>query len=128
VTCRGATCGTVNVVQGPCYITGNAMALDELHEDVIDLDFLAMVLKVRGLEDVISGSAQPQITREGLQNVWIPVPMLAEQKSISKIVVSVEEFADRSEEHVWGLRKLKQSLLTSLLSGEVRVPLDEVVA
>ncbi|SDC54077.1 Type I restriction modification DNA specificity domain-containing protein [Sphingomonas sp. YR710] len=30
ITCRGATCGTINLVPAKSYITGNAMALDNL--------------------------------------------------------------------------------------------------
>lgn len=30
ITCRGATCGTINVAPAMSYITGNAMALDKL--------------------------------------------------------------------------------------------------
>ena len=30
ITCRGATCGTINVCEPKSYVTGNAMALDEL--------------------------------------------------------------------------------------------------
>ena len=29
ITCRGATCGTINVCEPKSYVTGNAMALDE---------------------------------------------------------------------------------------------------
>src|ERR1700675_4564151 len=48
VTCRGATCGTVNVVPAFSYITGNAMALDDLDEDRSDISYLASALRARG--------------------------------------------------------------------------------
>ncbi|MCD7843537.1 MAG: restriction endonuclease subunit S, partial [Clostridiales bacterium] len=34
ITCRGATCGTVNLTKPKAYITGNAMCLDEVSADV----------------------------------------------------------------------------------------------
>jgi type I restriction enzyme S subunit len=69
ITCRGATCGELNICQPFSYVTGNAMALDDLNEKQADLNFLYYALKRRGFQDVISGTAQPQITREGLSNV-----------------------------------------------------------
>ncbi|WP_428508720.1 restriction endonuclease subunit S [Roseateles sp.] len=81
ITCRGATCGTLNLSVPKAYVTGNAMALDDLSESV-DLQFLYYALKHRGFHDVISGSAQPQITGEGLRKVRVPVPPLDEQRRI----------------------------------------------
>ena len=76
VTCRGATCGTVNISPPNCYVTGNAMALDELDTDKLEIRYLATALRWRGLSDVISGSAQPQITRQSLSPIKIAVPPL----------------------------------------------------
>lgn len=86
ITCRGATCGNLNISEGRCYINGNAMALDELDEEKIHLPFLYCFLKKRGFEDVISGSAQPQITRQGLMNITVPKVPLEEQKRIAAIL------------------------------------------
>ena len=72
ITCRGATCGSLNISEPQSYITGNAMALDDLDEN-IDLKYLYYYFNVRGFSDVISGSAQPQITREGLSKVFVPI-------------------------------------------------------
>ncbi|WP_082133771.1 restriction endonuclease subunit S [Vogesella sp. EB] len=86
ITCRGATCGNLNISEGRCYINGNAMALDELDEEKIHLPFLYYFLQKRGFEDVISGSAQPQITRQGLTNITVPKVPLEEQKRIAAIL------------------------------------------
>ena len=62
ITCRGATCGNVHISEPKSYINGNAMALDELDREKVDIRFLYYYLLGRGFDDVISGSAQPQIT------------------------------------------------------------------
>lgn len=62
ITCRGATCGNVLITEPNSYITSNAMALDDVDESRYNLRFLFYALKKRGFKDVISGSAQPQIT------------------------------------------------------------------
>lgn len=86
ITCRGATCGNVHISEPKSYINGNAMALDELDCQRIDIGYLCYYLLGRGFEDVISGSAQPQITGQGLTKVDVPLPPLPEQKRIAAIL------------------------------------------
>jgi type I restriction enzyme, S subunit len=97
ITCRGATCGTVNVCAPKSYVTGNAMCLDNLKEEVIDLDYLRHFLKSRGLDDVITGSAQPQITRTNLSRIMVPLPSLTEQKRIAAILDKADEIKQSSD-------------------------------
>ena len=73
ITCRGATCGTINLTPPKCYLTGNAMALDDLDESLVTQEFMIAFLECRGLQDVITGAAQPQITRTNLEKVKIPL-------------------------------------------------------
>ena len=91
ITCRGATCGTVNRSLPYSYITGNSMALDDLDESVITIDFLYYFLQYRGFDDVITGSAQPQITRQSLSKIFIPEIDLNTQKNITQIFKSLEQ-------------------------------------
>ena len=91
ITCRGATCGTVNKSLPYSYITGNSMALDDLDESVITIDFLYYFLQYRGFDDVITGSAQPQITRQSLSKIFIPEIDLNIQKNITQIIKSLEQ-------------------------------------
>ena len=91
ITCRGATCGTVNKSLPYSYITGNSMALDDLDESVITINFLYYFLQYRGFDDVITGSAQPQITRQSLSKIFIPEIDLNNQKNITQIIKSLEQ-------------------------------------
>ena len=83
ITCRGATCGTINISEPKSYINGNAMCLDDLHPDIL-LKYLYYQLLNYNFKEVISGSAQPQITREGLAKVWLNIHSLEEQKAIAE--------------------------------------------
>ncbi len=91
VTCRGATCGSLNVCEPYSYVNGNAMALDNL-SDEIHLRYLYYFLSNRGFADVISGSAQPQIIRSTLQNIDVLIPPLEEQKKIAEILDKASNF------------------------------------
>ena len=82
ITCRGATCGSINISEPKSWINGNAMCLDNLSSDV-SLKYLAFYLQNYNFNHVISGSAQPQITREGLEKVKVKVYAKELQEKIS---------------------------------------------
>ncbi|MZT27841.1 hypothetical protein GT642_12970 [Butyricicoccus sp. BIOML-A1] len=79
ITCRGATCGTINITEPKSYITGNAMCLDNLQPGIL-LEYLYYCLLHYDFRNVISGSAQPQITRQGLEKVEIEISSIEEQE------------------------------------------------
>lgn len=81
ITCRGATCGTINLTVPKAYITGNAMCLDNVCADVLP-DYLYYCLLHYNFNNIISGSAQPQITRQGLAKVEIALYPIIEQGKI----------------------------------------------
>ena len=120
ITCRGATCGTINVSVPFSYINGNAMALDDLDENKAYIDYISYYLKYRGLVDVISGSAQPQITREGLQSVKIPLPPLAEQRRIASILDQADELRQKRQQAIEKLDQLLQSTFYDYFGDPIR--------
>lgn len=100
ITCRGATCGNVHISEPESYINGNAMALDELDCEKVDIRYLYYYLLERGFNDVISGSAQPQITGQGLKKVGIPLPPLPEQKRIAAILDKADAIRRKRQEAI----------------------------
>jgi type I restriction enzyme M protein len=82
VTCRGNTCGTLNLSPPFSWITGNAMVCSPKDEDNLDKKYLYFVLQNTDLSSVISGSAQPQITRTSFQTFEIPLPPIEVQQEI----------------------------------------------
>jgi len=86
VTCRGATCGTVNMSEPKCWITGNSMVVKPLDPQLLEKQFLYWILQGTNLRGAIAGAAQPQITRQSLNPVLIPLPPLPEQKRIAAIL------------------------------------------
>ena len=117
ITCRGATCGTINVTPARAYISGNAMALDNLDTSRVDIRFLAYALKARGFRDVISGSAQPQITRAPLLRVQVPLPPLTEQRSIANVLDISSTLQDKRRVVLAKLQTLAQSIFTTTFAS-----------
>ena len=108
IGCRGS-CGNVLLTEPMSYCNGNAMALDELDTTRINLKYLYYFLKVRGFDDIISGSGQPQITQKNLRRVIVSCPPLREQIRIATILDKAEQTMQSS------IRSLnsKSGLITS---------------
>ncbi len=122
ITCRGATCGTLNISEPFSYVTGNAMALDELDEDRVDQKFLFYALNQRGLNDVITGSAQPQITRQSLSSVEIPLPPLEEQRRIAAILDKADAIRRKRQESIRLTEEFLRSTFLEMFGDPVTNP------
>ncbi len=128
VTCRGASCGQVHLTPAYCYITGNAMALDDLAEGEVLPQFLAEVLRYRRFDEFVTGSAQPQIIGAAIGRVRIELPPLPEQQKIAEILDTLADAIRKTEQLIAKLEQVKQGLLHDLLTrgiddnGELRDP------
>ena len=129
VTCRGSTCGTIHVTLPFSYITGNAMALDGLNEELVDTRILAAILRFQGLRACITGSAQPQIIGSDLRRVRISLPPKSEQHRIAEILDTLDDAIQKTEQLIAKLKQIKQGLLHDLLTrgidenGKLRDPI-----
>jgi len=134
VTCRGATCGSVNISNPKSWITGNAMVIKPISAE-IDRTFLEYFF--RGAIDfskVISGAAQPQITRQSLSPVLIGYPPLPEQKQIVAILdeafAGIDAAIANTEKNLAHARELFESYLNAVFTqkgdGWVEKKLGEV--
>ncbi|PCD04195.1 hypothetical protein COC42_07865 [Sphingomonas spermidinifaciens] len=116
VTCRGATCGTVNVTVPRSYVTGNAMCLDD-PSPKLELEYLATALRLRGFRDAITGAAQPQITRQALTVVNVPVPPSSLQRAFAEQAQRLEATARALD-----AAAAKAEAMAAALSAEVFAP------
>jgi len=122
VTCRGATCGTVNVIPPMSWITGNAMVFKP-KDNRIQRGFLEYILRGMDWTPVITGTAQPQITRASIKDVYINVPSPGIQREIylkleSSLtqVTSASLLSEKVENQ--GVR-LRRSLLRAAFTGQL---------
>ena len=127
VTCRGATCGSVNICEPFSYINGNAMALDNLDEK-IDIKYLYYYLKKRGFDDVISGSAQPQITRTSIEKIEIPICEISKQKMIVNLFDKIELLINNQKRQLQLLDELVKARFVEMFGDPIENQKDwEVV-
>lgn len=119
ITCRGATCGFVNVSEPKSWITGNAMVVRPIDSKAISLKFLEYLF--RGgidLSKTITGAAQPQITRQSLAPVLISYPKsLSEQQKIVALLDKCFQSIDRAKAIAEKNLQNAKELFNSYLNG-----------
>jgi restriction endonuclease S subunit len=124
VTCRGATCGSINMSDPFSWITGNAMVVRPKNGN-LQLGLLRAIFEhAFDFSKVITGAAQPQITRQSLAPAKIRFPRsLEQQRRIEEALVEVAEYVDALiacyEKKLVALNDLKQSLLHRAFAGEL---------
>ena len=118
ITCRGATCGTVNITEPKSYITGNAMCLDNLRQDIMQ-KYLYYYLSNYDFTNVISGSAQPQITRQGLEKVVISIGTKEEQTTIVALLDKVNSIIDARQQQLAKLDELVKARFVEMFGDPV---------
>ena len=99
ITCRGATCGSINICEPFSYVNGNAFALDNLDENIY-LKFMYFCLNGINFKDIITGTAQPQIVKKNLIEFYIPLPPLDEQERIVKKIDELFEILEVIENYL----------------------------
>ncbi|HQF57452.1 MAG TPA: N-6 DNA methylase [Candidatus Magasanikbacteria bacterium] len=115
VTCRGATCGTVNLSEHKCWVTGNAMVVRPKNSNILLKKFLFYFLKNKNLSSVVSGSAQPQIIRSSLSLFKISLPPLSVQKEIVEKIEVKQKAIDAAKEVIRNLERERERILVKAL-------------
>ena len=121
VTCRGATCGTINITVPKSYVTGNAMCLDDMRSDIY-MEYLYYCLKHYNFNNVISGSAQPQITRQGMEKIYVTIGSHNEQMDIVDKLKKVENVIGLRKRELKQLDTLVKSRFAEMFGDPIRNP------
>lgn len=116
ITCRGATCGTVNMSEPKSWITGNAMVVKP-KDDRVDKSYLYYFLRHTNLNPAISGTAQPQITRKSLEPFKIPLPPLEIQKEIVEQIEVKQNAINHAKEIIKNLERERDDILAKSLES-----------
>ena len=135
ITCRGATCGSVNISAPRSWVTGNAMVVRPKSKS-LEMRYLEYLF--RGGIDIskaITGAAQPQITRTNLEPLEISFPesLDEQQRIVGLLDEAFEGLATakaNAEKNLQDARSLFESHLQSVFSkrgpGWVEKSLEEL--
>ena len=123
MACRGNSCGTVNRTAPFSWITGNAMAI-KMIDDSIHNEYIKQALRYANVEGAISGSGQPQLTRENLNSIKLCKPTRELIIRFSEQVSNIVEMYLQNESNIEELTKQRDELLPLLMNGQVSVNSD----
>jgi type I restriction enzyme S subunit len=121
IGCRGI-CGNTTLTQPKSWITGNSMVIHPKSTNLLK-EFLFQFLDTADFSPIISGSAQPQITRQGLKRFNISFPATDEQQKIADCLSSLDDLIAAQTQKIAALKQHKKGLMQQLFPV-----LDEVGA
>lgn len=98
ITCRWATYWTINISEEFSWINWNAMVAHIKNPKEVNFYFLFYFLKNLDFSKIISGSAQPQITRWWLVNVLVSLPL--EESTQQKIVSKLDNLFENIDKNI----------------------------
>jgi len=116
----GEYCGVVHFVEGPAWITDNALYTKEVLSEM-DLRFLATFLQYHDLRRYSSRTGQPLVTQSSLAGVKIPVCQSDEAIRIVECASAVAKRLHHEQFALAQLMTVKQALSDALLTGRIRV-------
>ncbi len=110
LTCRGATCGTINLTLPCSWITSNAMVIRSIDNSVMN-EYLYYYLRNFDFASVITGGAQPQITRTLLNDLEIPIPKLDKQSEFISAVKNIDAVINKINSEIANVQDIQKKFL-----------------
>ena len=118
LTCRGATCGTINVSEPYSWINGNAMVVQPKNDNIGKI-YLQYLLQAVDWGKVITGAAQPQITRQSLSPLDVIIPPREEQERIVAELDCLSGVIEKKREQLRELDALAQSIFYQMFGDPI---------
>ncbi|RKD75259.1 type I restriction enzyme S subunit [Sinobaca qinghaiensis] len=129
LTVRGSSTGRMNVADKE-YCIGRGLAAITALRGITDQNFI--MYHIQKLATTIlsqsTGSTFPNIDKQRLSNLFIPLPKLKEQIKIANILYTADNKIKIEGNKLLQLQNLKKSLMQVLLTGKVRVKVNELEA
>lgn len=118
-----AHCWNIHIIKERTWITDNALIIDRINW--FDLEYLATILRIRGLNDIASKNAQPLITWTQVKEQFVCKPTIKEQQAIVDYLDSktsqIEQTITAVKKSIELLTEYKQSLISHVVTGKVKV-------
>ena len=113
----------IYIATGKYWVNNHAHILRPKAES--DLYFMAHQMEIIDYSLLITGSAQPKLSQENLNNVMLVVPPLEEQLEIATFlnqkVTVIDEIIGNKQKQLDAIRQHKKSLIYEYVTGKKRV-------
>ena len=128
VAMYGATIGNVSINKIDAT-TNQACCVIIPQKERLNYEFLYYLLAFwkEKLIKLGAGGAQPNISQQIIKNLLIPIPSIKEQIEIANILAILDKKIQNEKKKFDSLSNLKKGLMQVLLTGKVRVKVDDKV-
>lgn len=117
----GEYCGVTRFVEGPKWITDNALYAKHVDESV-DREFLALRLQLFDLSKVRSKGGQPLVSQEPIYGLQFSFPPVSEQLEIVLMARTWDRAIETVEALIANALEQKAALTKALLTARARLP------
>ena len=117
---------------GKYWVNNHAHVLDS--SDKFLLEFVALYINTIPLDDYITGSAQPKLSQDNLNNIHLPIPPIEEQRRILTMIESLMsiicEIRESKQQLSQSIALTKSKILDLAMQGKLvpQDPADEPAA
>lgn len=122
MSCRGAYSGTMNKSLPYSYVTSNSLIISS-PRGLMGTDCIYYLFSALNVSELISGTAQPQVTVQAFDGFPIPLSPLAEQQRIVERIESLfaklDEAKEKAQAVVDSFETRKATILHKAFTGEL---------
>ena len=122
MSCRGAYRGTMNLSLPKSFITNNSLVIESKFADV-SVKFVFYLYSALNKTNLISGSAQPQVTVQAFNNYPVPISPLPEQQRIvdriESLFAKLDEAKQKAQDALDSFETRKAAILHKAFTGEL---------
>ncbi|MBR3959177.1 MAG: restriction endonuclease subunit S [Bacteroidales bacterium] len=120
IACRGNSCGVVNRTDPFSWITGNAMVM-AMKNSKYSNEYISQSLRYVNIRGAITGSGQPQITRENLKGIRIILPHDKNIVKYSEAVTGIVKKILKIREEINEIVVMREFFKPLLMTGQVTI-------
>jgi type I restriction enzyme S subunit len=121
----GAYCGSLYIENKPIWITDNALSAKPKNGRYTS--YLFYLLKSLNLNQMAEGSSHPLITQTLLNTIEVIIPSNEKLYAFCDYADNTREKIFFNQSQIRTLEKLRDMLLPKLISGEVRIEMEELI-
>lgn len=122
MSCRGAYSGTMNKSLPYSYVTSNSLIISS-PRGLMGTDCIYYLFSALNVSELISGTAQPQVTVQAFDGFPIPLSPLAEQQRIvdriESLFAKLDEAKEKAQTVVDSFETRKAAILHKAFTGEL---------
>lgn len=122
MSCRGAYSGTMNKSLPYSYVTSNSLIISS-PRGLMGTDCIYYLFSALNVSELISGTAQPQVTVQAFDGFPIPLSPLAEQQRIvdriESLFAKLDEAKEKAQAVVDSFETRKAAILHKAFTGEL---------